>query len=126
EWAQKLAATLDALNAWKQTNRATPAEFFREKAGAYGELLNLAPAGAGRERVVRAYVAFLAANPLQKSNRMEWFLPVNGLIARMGLDPAGDGQFAAELRKSRDPVIAMYAALEALAPRAPDRVLRLL
>jgi hypothetical protein len=57
---------------------------------------------------------------------MEWFLPVNALVGRVGLDPLGLGKFAAELRKASDPVIALYANLEAVAPRPPDRVLALL
>ena len=57
---------------------------------------------------------------------MEWFLPVNALMGRVGLDPAGLGKFAGELRQSSDPVIALYASLEAVAPRPPDRILALL
>jgi len=36
------------------------------------------------------------------------------------------GHVAEELRKSDDPVIALYANLEKVAPRTPDRILPLL
>jgi hypothetical protein len=57
---------------------------------------------------------------------MEWFLPVNGLIGRLALDPLGMGRLAEELRKVDDPIVALYANLEAVAPRPPDRILPLL
>jgi len=76
--------------------------------------------------VLRALLDFTGRNTLQIKNRVEWFLPVNGLIGRAGLDPAGLGGLIESLRKSDDPVIALFANLEAVAPRTPDRVLPLL
>jgi hypothetical protein len=76
--------------------------------------------------VVRAMLDYLKQNPLQRENRMEWFLPVNALIGRVALDPLGMGRMAEELRQADDPMIALYAKLEMLAPRTPDRILPLL
>jgi hypothetical protein len=43
-----------------------------------------------------------------------------------GFGPARLARFSGELRKASDPVIALYANLEAVAPRTPDRILPLL
>jgi hypothetical protein len=59
------------------------------------------------------------------SDRAQWFLPVNALIGRAGLDP-GNTKLAELLRAQDDPVIALYVLLEPLAPRGPDKVLPLL
>ena len=126
EWQARLHAMLAALSEWKESSGSTPAEYFREKCAAYAELLNLAPNGANREPILRAILDFVKGNQFETGNRAEWFLPVNALIGRVGLDPLGLGKFAEELRKTGDPVMAMYANLEAVAPRTPDRILALL
>ena len=41
-------------------------------------------------------------------------------------DPNGLAQFAETLRQISDPVIAMYAGVEAVAPRPADRIVPLL
>ena len=126
EWQAKLRAVLSALSDWKPSDATTPAEYFREKSAAYGDLLTLVLNGRNREPVLHAILDFVKGNGFQTANRMEWFLPVNALIGRVGLDPLGLGTFAGELRKAGDPVIALYANLEAVAPRTPDRILALL
>jgi hypothetical protein len=65
-------------------------------------------------------------NAFQVCNRIEWFLPVNGLIGRAALDPVGLAPIMDLLRKSNDPLIVLLANLDTLAPRSPDRVLPLL
>jgi hypothetical protein len=126
EWQASLRAVLSALSDWKPGNATPPAEYFREKCAAYGDLMTLALTGANRDPVLHAILDFVNGNQFQTASRMEWFLPVNTLIGRVGLDPLGLGKFAAELRKASDPVIALYANLEAAAPRSPDRILTLL
>jgi hypothetical protein len=125
EWQSGLEAMLADLKKWTPGN-SSPAGFFRDKAGLYNDLLNLAPAGAPREAVLRAEMEFLLGAKQQAAGRMEWFFPLNALLARTALDPAGYASFAEALRKSSDPVVALYARLEALAPRPPDRLIGLL
>jgi hypothetical protein len=125
EWQAKLKAGLTGLSEWKQAG-ASPEEYFREKSGAYGELLNLAQNGPGRELVLRAWLDFVKQNPFQKVNRDEWFLEANALIGRVSLDTVGLSKFAEDLRQSSDPLIALYANLEIVAPRSPGRILPLL
>ena len=55
-------------------------------------------------------------------NREEWFLPAHVLIAFTGIDPQGSRSLADKLRAAADPVIALYASLEALAPHTMESV----
>ena len=124
EWGRKFEEVMQAIEAWESSTYTTPAGFYREKTALYLDLFTLAPEGR-RDQTLRTILSFIAGNPIQKSNRMEWFLPVNGLIGRIGLEP-GSGKLAELLRESKDPVVALYARLEALAPRTPDQILPLL
>jgi hypothetical protein len=126
EWQAKLRAVLAALSGWKEGEATTPAEYYREKCAAYGDLLTLALNSPNREPILHAILDFVSGNRFQAADRMEWFLPVSALIGRVGLDPLGLGKLSGELRKASDPVIALYASLEAVAPRTPDRILALL
>jgi hypothetical protein len=125
EWQSGLEAMLADLKKWAP-GISPPADFFRDKAGLYNDLLNLAPAGAPRDAVLSAEMEFLLGAKQQAASRMEWFFPLNALLARTALDPLGYASFAEALRKSSDPVVALYARLEALAPRPPDRLIGLL
>jgi hypothetical protein len=111
---------------WKENAGGTVAEFYREKCEILSAVLTAAPAGAGRDAAFQALLDFIKTSSLQKTNRLEWFLAVNGLVGRMSLDPGGFAKFGVPLGEASDPVIALYAGLEAAAPRSPDKVLPLI
>jgi hypothetical protein len=128
-WRAKLRDFLAALSRWQESAPGaspTAAEQFRIKSEAYNDLLNLVSNSADRELVVRAMVDYLKQNRFQQENRMEWLLPVSALIGRMALDPLWTGRLGEELRKVDDPIIALYANLEAAAPRPPAQIVPLL
>jgi hypothetical protein len=62
---------------------------------------------------------------MENESRIEWFLPTNVLLGRVLLDPLGLGKFSEELRGSGDAVISLYAELDRVAPRTPDKVVPL-
>jgi hypothetical protein len=126
EWHARLQAFLKAVADWKPGPDVAAAAHFREKCGLYNDLSAAVPTAADRELLLGALLDFTARNAFQVKNRVEWFLAVNGLIGRAGLDPVGLGRIIDLLRKSDDPIIALFANLEAVAPRPPDRVLPLL
>ncbi len=123
EWTARLRKLLTTLEQWQAGTDA--AGHFREKASAYNELLSTA-SGAGRQMVASAELDFLLHGQGQAANRVEWFLPLNRLLAWTVLDAANLGELAGKLRQSADPVVAFYAQLETLAPRRPDQVMPLL
>jgi hypothetical protein len=126
EWKNKLADMLSALDAWRESSGISGSEYFQEKSQTYHNLLQAAPNGPERETVLRAMLNYLSQSRSQVERSLEWFLPVNGLIGQMGLDPLGLGSMASDLRQANDPVISLYANLEKLAPRTPDRIMALL
>ncbi len=124
EWTARLKKVLATLAQW-QAGRADAAGHFREKASAYNELLSVA-SGEARRMVAAAELDFLLHAQSQAANRIEWFLPLNQLLAWTALDPAGLREFGEKLRQSADPVVALYAELEAFAPRRPEQLVPLL
>jgi hypothetical protein len=125
EWNNRLREYLSAVADWKQDTGATAAEHFRFKSAVYGDLFNVVPNGSGREMVLRATLAFLKQSRPEAGNLLEWFLPVNMLIARVAMDPLGLGPLMEDLKTSGDAVVSLYARLEQVAPRTPDKVLAL-
>ncbi|MGA2270426.1 MAG: hypothetical protein ABSH44_18280 [Bryobacteraceae bacterium] len=128
-WRGRLRNLLSALAGWQESApgaHPSNAEHFRMKSTAYGDLLNLVSNSPDRELVFRAMLDCMKHNRFQEENRMEWFLPVNSLIGRAAMDPLGMERLADLLRKVDDPIIALYANLETVAPRAPERILPLL
>jgi len=128
-WREKVRDYLAALSRWHDITSGGPsaaADHFRMKSSAYTDLLNLVFNGPDRELVLRSMLDYLKLNRLQQENRMEWFLPVNALIGRVAMEPAGMDRLAEEVSKVDDPTIALYANLERVAPRTPDRILPLL
>jgi len=116
EWQEKLREFLVSFAKWKAGADAPPAQHFRDKAGLLAMVFNLAPPGPARETVVDALLDYLRQTRLQVESRAEWFLPAHVLIAMIGLDPLGSSRMADKLRASPDPIISLYAALEAIAP----------
>lgn len=126
EWQAKVNKLLAAMAEWKPGTAVTPAQYYRYKSATYWNVLSLVPAGPLQEEVVKAMIDFTENSDFKTEHRIEWFLPANILIGRMAMDPLGPGKFAARLRESKDPVIAMYSALEVVAPRTPDKIMSLM
>jgi hypothetical protein len=113
------------LAAWQPAGEPFAARHFREKSALYSEVAGIAPNAAGREAVLRAELEYLGKAKAAAENRVQWFLAVNALIGRVALDPLGLGKLAGDLRNGGDPVIALFAELDAAAPRTPDQILPL-
>jgi hypothetical protein len=130
EWRRQFEEVLAALQDWPDSapDAATEdaAQQFREKCAFYTELAALPQDSRLRQTVLIALLDYLQRSRDRARTRIEWLLPVNLLIGRMDIDPAGLGKLADEFRRSTDPVIAMYAQLEAAAPRSPSDVLTLM
>jgi hypothetical protein len=126
EWQERYRQFLAALANWQDASGPDGAQQFREKCAFYGDLIGLSPGGRGREAGVRAMLEFLQRSRSQANSRIEWFLPVNALIGRVGLDPLGWGYLADDLYRSNDAVITLYAKLENVAPRPAPDILQLM
>lgn len=123
EWKARLKEYLSGLADWKQDSGGDAPAYFHQKCAFYSDLFNVVPNGPDRELVVRHFLDFLSRTSFQRDSRVEWFLPVNSLIGRVFLEPASMQELVRDLRNFSDPVIALYAELEAFAPRAPGSAL---
>jgi hypothetical protein len=130
EWRRRFEEVLAALRDWPDSapDAATDdaAQQFREKCAFYTELAALPSDARMRQSVLIALLDYLQRSRDRARTRIEWLLPVNLLIGRMRLDPAGLGGLEDAFHRTTDPVIAMYAKLEAAAPRSPSEVLALM
>lgn len=126
EWQAQARKFLAAVAEWQQGSAIGPAQYYREKSSIYADTLSLVPAGPLRDEVVTAMLTFAEKSKFQADDHIEWFLPLNILVGRTSLDPLGMGKVAPQLRQSTDPVIALYANLEAVAPRTPDKIMSLM
>ena len=115
DWGGKLRLYLAVLADW--TGDDDPVEYFQFKSRFYSELFNLAPDGPERDLLLSTLLAWLQQNGYQRDHRVEWFYPVNALIIHAFADPLGMKATMRELRRSSDPVIALFAQLEQLLPR---------
>ena len=123
EWKARLQEYLSGLADWKQDSVADAAGYFHQKCAFYSDLFNIVANGPARELVVRHFLDFLSRNSYQRESRVEWFLPVNSLIGRVFLEPAAMPELVRDLRNFSDPVISLYAELEAFTPRPPGLAL---
>ncbi len=126
EWQDQLWQFLAAMADWQDDTGANAGQQFREKCAIYSDLLNLLPNGPGRELALSAMLDYLQRSRFQAGSQMEWLLPVNTLMGRLAMEPVSSGHLAEEIRRSRDPVIGLYALLEAVAPRSPGVVMALM
>jgi hypothetical protein len=126
EWRDQLPGLLEKLEQWNDSASSDRVGAFAAKCSFYSELAGVVVRPADRDAVYRAMVEFLRHSDLRSDNRMEWFLPLNALIARAAMDQAGYGGLIDDLAKSPDAVIALYAQLEIAAPRPAGRIAPLL
>ena len=124
EWGGKLLQYLAALADWTEDD--DPDEYFDFKSRFYTELFHQTPSGPQRDLLLSTLLGWLQQSGYQHNHRAEWFYPVNALIIRTFADPAGMQATMRDLRRSSDPVIALYAQLEQLLPRPIQGTLGLL
>jgi hypothetical protein len=126
EWQDQIRRFLDDMSAWKPGAGASEGSIYREKSGFYADLLGIVPDGPLRRRVVQAMIDYAQRNRSRIAKRIEWLLPMNSLIARMGADPMGMGAYKDEFEAVKDPVIALYFQIEMVCPRPPEDIILLM
>lgn len=119
EWKRSLSDFLTELDGWKPTDEASETDYFHEKAIAYEALLELTPPGEERDKIMTAYVAFIANSDTEQQSPVEWFWHAQDTLAR--LRNAGDNtaKLLAAYKNSGNVVLSLYATLDMLAPARP-------
>ena len=126
EWQKQFQEFLASVAAWQAAGEVSASAHFREKSALYNDASTVAPDAATRESVLRAQLEFACKARASAENRVQWFLPINALIGRAALAPQELGKLSADLRLTGDPVVTLFAELDAAAPRTPDQILPLL
>jgi len=108
EWSARLTDFLTEMEAWKPDNEP---DFFCEKSILYTGLIDLVPTGAGRSKVIDAFVEFLEQNSGRTRSRIEWFVTADTLLSG---SRATDDQPEIMLAflNSSDPTLSLYARLK--------------
>jgi hypothetical protein len=115
EWSRRLTDFLSTLEAWSPGDESSEVVYFHEKAFAYEGVLRFAPAGAMRERVLTAYLGFLAQSNLQQQSPVEWYWHPRSVLDRAP-DPQSRDEILAAFRDSGNVILQLEAALDTLTP----------
>ncbi|MGA2113492.1 MAG: hypothetical protein ABSH56_01935 [Bryobacteraceae bacterium] len=117
EWRAALGKFLDAVSqGWKDGAGDAGLRTFTEKCEHYAGALELAREPADKQLVTRAWLGYIEHAGEVRGTPAVWFLPIRQILARARLDPAGMQKAIEDLRRCDDPVIALYLALDAVAP----------
>lgn len=127
EWRAALRQFLEAVShGWKDGAGDAGLRTFTEKCESYAGALELARDADDKELVAHAWLDYVEQSGAPRAIPAVWFLPIRQLLARARLDPAGMQKAAEDLRQSGDPVIALYLALESVAPQSTAELVLLL
>lgn len=84
EWRNSLNDFLRDFAGWRPTG--SDMDVFHQKATVLGALLQLAPAGEDRDRIVDACVTFLTSSDAERLSPAEWMWQVKSLVDNAGAD----------------------------------------
>jgi hypothetical protein len=113
EWQMELKEFLDDLSEWRSDQEQSESDYFHQKNNIYRNLLEIVPAGLGRDRLIASYVLFLRESDLRHDSRIEWFLHAKYLIdLNRTLKGSERTKVSEALSSGGDAVLFLYATLE--------------
>jgi hypothetical protein len=114
EWRNEANRLLNDVEQWSGKSERDERDYFYQKSVLFTWLLDLMPASPVRSQALRSFVEFLRRSETDVNRRMLWFAFVNRLLEM------ARGPYRAEvltaMEYSHQPVIALYARLERMAP----------
>lgn len=117
EWKLQLVDFLDSLAGWKVTGEKSEAAYTHQKAIVFEALLEMAPAGPERNRVLGEYLAFLRTANLQQENPVEWYWHARSVLNRLrATRPDERDRLMAAYEASGNVILTLQAALDRMAP----------
>ncbi|MGP8245187.1 MAG: hypothetical protein ACLQVN_11805 [Bryobacteraceae bacterium] len=127
EWRAALRQFLEAVShGWNDAPGDAGLKTFTEKCEYYARALELARDPADKELVARAWLDYVEQAGAPRATPAVWFLPIHQILARTRLVEVGMRKVAEDLRQGKDPVIALYLALESVAPQSTAELVLLL
>ncbi len=116
EWNQHFQETLKLLDGWKPLDEDSPNEYLCMLTDALSDLAALAPPGRMRDTAMSTYLEVLEETYASVENRNLWFTQFRQMLyrARYSKDPQDKAWILNAMSRSKNPIIVMYAKLEAL------------
>jgi TorA maturation chaperone TorD len=116
---EQLTDWLNAMADWRGDGEASESDYFNQKCVLYQFLLEVWPTqGPAADTLLRQYIAFLREPARREENRAEWLLHVKRLLDSPRYQSGSERtQMLAELMNSGEPVLRVYAALQAAPPQ---------
>ena len=114
EWNDHFNDTLKLIEGWKAEEENSPEEYLINVAQVYAALAAKAPAGAAKENVMGRFMNFLETHYAETANRNLWFTEfMHALMGRVRSSEEDRAWALEHCVRSRNPIIALYAKLEA-------------
>lgn len=111
-WQQNLIQFQTQLADWSGRGEDTRSDYLHQKSVLYQGLIEIVPAGAARNDVIRGYIRFLTEPEMQQVSQMEWFSHANYLIERARTSQGTERtRFLGMLENSNNPSLQLYAYL---------------
>jgi hypothetical protein len=114
EWRNEANRLLNDVEHWSGKSERDEGDYFYQKSVLFTWLLDLMPASSVRTQALQSFVEFLRRSETDVNRRMLWFAFVNRLL-EMARGPYRTEVLTA-MEYSHQPVIALYARLERMAP----------
>ncbi len=118
EWRTQFDDFLRQVDELKPAAGEPEYRYFYRKATALEVLLRTAPPGTARDKVVQQFIAFLAGATFQQESPLEWFAQLYRTASAVKeLSESEYQKLLAEMQRSGNPVLALYAIAERTVPR---------
>jgi hypothetical protein len=117
EWRTQFDDFLRQVDELKPAAGEPEYRYFYRKATALEVLLRTAPPGPERDKVVQQFIAFLAGAAFQQESPLEWFAQLYRTASAVKeLSESEYRKLLAEMQRSGNPVLALYAIAERTVP----------
>lgn len=117
DWKRQLSDLLNTVADWKASDENTEADYYHQKAIVYEALLDLAPAGDMRSRIMQDYVGFLTGANLMQQDPVAWYWHAHSTLVRLqGSATEESRKLAAAFRASGNVILELQSLLDEVAP----------
>jgi hypothetical protein len=121
-WQRQLNDFLLVLERWKPEEEASPMDYFYQRTICYNVMIELAPTGVVRDRLLGEYLGFLQSQRWQSESFVEWYWCIHYL--QMMANETDRKWLNEAFAASADNVLQLVAKRNKLLPPKPSPYLR--
>jgi len=112
EWQQQIADYLNLIADWTPDQEGSDTIYYHEKCLVFEGLLDLAPPGSQRDKILAYYVDLIGNSGLYQKSPAEWYVEPHFLLGRFETDAARYSKVIEAYQNSGNPVLTLEVALE--------------